>query len=120
MAASALIFAVGVTPLLRRVALQTGVIDAPAARKLHANPGAACWAARPSIWPSSWPCSSLATAAYINEVVGIFVGATLMSLMGLVDDTWGLGSYVKLAGQLLAAAILDLQRRAGAALWQLG
>ena len=33
-------------------------------------------------------------------------GATLMSFMGVADDRWGLGSYVKLAGQLLAAGIL--------------
>ena len=43
---------------------------------------------------------------YISQVVGIFVGATLMSFMGIADDRWGLGSYVKLAGQLLAACIL--------------
>ena len=43
---------------------------------------------------------------YIHEVVGIFIGATLVSLMGVVDDRWGLGSYVKLIGQLLAACIL--------------
>ena len=48
----------------------------------------------------------MATASYVNQVVGIFVGATLMSFMGVVDDRWGLGSYVKLAGQLLAAGIL--------------
>ncbi|RIK55187.1 MAG: undecaprenyl/decaprenyl-phosphate alpha-N-acetylglucosaminyl 1-phosphate transferase, partial [Chloroflexi bacterium] len=36
----------------------------------------------------------------------IFVGATLMSLMGVVDDRWGLGSYAKLAGQLVAAGVL--------------
>jgi UDP-GlcNAc:undecaprenyl-phosphate GlcNAc-1-phosphate transferase len=29
-----------------------------------------------------------------------------MSFMGIIDDRWGLGSYVKLAGQLGAAAIL--------------
>ena len=43
---------------------------------------------------------------YVNQVVGIVVGATLMSFMGVVDDRWGLGIYVKLAGQLLAAGIL--------------
>ncbi len=105
MAASALIFAIGSTPLLRRVALQTGVIDAPASRKLHANPvpllgGAAIYLA------FILALLFFGDRAYINEVVGIFVGATLMSLMGLVDDAWGLGSYIKLAGQLLAAGIL--------------
>ncbi len=29
-----------------------------------------------------------------------------MSLMGVVDDRWGLGSYVKLGGQLLAGILI--------------
>ena len=45
---------------------------------------------------------------YINQVIGIFSGATFISLMGVIDDRWGLGSYVKLGGQLFAAAILIL------------
>ncbi len=44
----------------------------------------------------------------MNEVVGIFVGASLVSLMGAIDDSRGLGAYVKLAGQLIAAGILVL------------
>ena len=51
---------------------------------------------------------------YVNQVVGIFVGATLMSFMGVVDDRWGLGSYVKLAGPGAGCGHPGLQRRAGA------
>ncbi|MEX1019178.1 MAG: MraY family glycosyltransferase, partial [Litorilinea sp.] len=50
----------------------------------------------------------LGDRAYINEVVGIFIGATLMSFMGVIDDRWGLGSYAKLVGQLVAGAVLVL------------
>ncbi len=104
-AASALIVAVGITPLMRRVALQTGTVDKPAARKIHANPvpllgGAAIYLAFIAV------LLFFGDREYVNQVVGIFVGATLMSFMGIVDDRWGLGSYVKLAGQLLAAGIL--------------
>ncbi len=104
-AASALVLAVGATPLMRRVALYLGVIDQPNARKIHVNPvpllgGAAIYIAFiVTLW-------ALGDRRYINEVVGVFLGATLMSLMGVVDDRWGLGSYVKLAGQFLAAGIL--------------
>ena len=38
MAASALILAIGGTPVMRMVALRFGVIDAPNARKIHASP----------------------------------------------------------------------------------
>lgn len=105
MAASALILAVGGTPLIRRLAMYYGVMDVPGARKIHASPvplmgGAAIYLA------FILALVFFGRRPYINEVVGIFVGATLISLMGLVDDRWGLGSYVKLGGQLLAAAIL--------------
>lgn len=105
MAASALILAVGGTPLIRRFALHYGVMDTPAARKIHKNPvplmgGAAIYIAFIAA------LLFFGRRAYINEVVGIFVGATLISLMGLVDDRWGLGSYVKLLGQIVAASIL--------------
>jgi UDP-GlcNAc:undecaprenyl-phosphate GlcNAc-1-phosphate transferase len=105
MAASALMLALGSTPLMRRVALRTGIVDQPAARKLHISPvpllgGAAIYVS------FILALLFLGDRAYVSEVVGIFVGASLVSLMGAVDDSRGLGSYIKLAGQLLAAGIL--------------
>ena len=105
MAASALMLAIGGTPVMRLVALRFGVIDQPAARKIHARPvpllgGAAIYVAFIVV------LLLLGDKRYVHEVVGIFLGATLVSLMGVVDDRWGLGSYVKLVGQLLAACIL--------------
>ena len=105
MAASALMLAIGSTPVMRLVALRFGVIDRPAARKIHTNPvpllgGAAIYVAFIIV------LLLFGDRRYIHEVVGIFVGATLVSLMGVVDDRWGLGSYIKLVGQLVAACIL--------------
>ncbi len=105
MAASALILALSGTPVMRLVALRFGVIDQPAARKIHHNPvpllgGAAIYVAFILV------LFLFGDRRYISEVVGIFIGATLMSLVGVVDDRWGLGSYIKLGGQLLAATIL--------------
>ncbi len=103
--ASALLLAVGVVPVMRRLALQTGTVDKPAARKIHSSPvpllgGAAIYLSFILV------LIFFGARDYINEVVGIFVGASLMSFMGVVDDRWGLGSYAKLAGQVLAAGIL--------------
>lgn len=105
MAASALVLALSSTPVMRLVALRFGVIDQPAARKIHHNPvpllgGAAIYVAFILV------LFLFGDRRYVHEVVGIFIGASLMSLVGVVDDRWGLGSYIKLAGQLLAAAIL--------------
>ncbi|MEZ4713597.1 MAG: MraY family glycosyltransferase [Caldilineaceae bacterium] len=105
MAASALVLAIGSTPVMRKVAIRYGVVDAPAARKIHASPvpllgGGAIYVA------FVLALLFLGNRFYINELVSIFIGATLMSLMGVVDDRWGLGSYVKLTGQLLAGCIL--------------
>jgi UDP-GlcNAc:undecaprenyl-phosphate GlcNAc-1-phosphate transferase len=104
-AASALLLAVGSTPLMRRAALRLGVTDKPDARKIHASPvpllgGLAIYLS------FIVALLLLGDRRYVNEVVGIFVGATIVSLMGVVDDRRGLGSYAKLGGQLLAAAIL--------------
>jgi UDP-GlcNAc:undecaprenyl-phosphate GlcNAc-1-phosphate transferase len=104
-AASALLLAMAVTPLMRRLALHTGTVDQPAARKIHANPvpllgGAAIYLTFILV------LVFFGDREYIGQVVGIIVGATLMSFMGVVDDRWGLGSYVKLAGQFIAAGIL--------------
>ena len=105
MAASALIIAVGGTPLVRYVALQMGILDQPAARKIHSSPvplmgGVAIYIAF---------IASLAfwgERSYVNEIVGIFVGATLVSIVGALDDSRGLGSYFKLAVHVVAAGIL--------------
>jgi UDP-GlcNAc:undecaprenyl-phosphate GlcNAc-1-phosphate transferase len=104
-ALSALLLALGVTPLMRRLALRLGVTDQPNARKIHSNPvpllgGAAIYLA------FIVALLVFGDRRYVSEVVGIFVGASLVSFMGVVDDRWGLGSYVKLGGQLLAAGIL--------------
>ena len=107
MAASALIIAIGGTPLVRYAAMQLGILDQPSARKVHHAPvplmgGAAIYIAfiaALAIWGER---------SYVNEVVGIFVGATLVSLVGALDDSRGVGSYLKLAIQIAAASILIL------------
>jgi UDP-GlcNAc:undecaprenyl-phosphate GlcNAc-1-phosphate transferase len=48
----------------------------------------------------------LGNRSHIVQVVGIVVGATLCSLMGLWDDRLGLHAIAKMGGQILAAIIL--------------
>lgn len=104
-ASVALVLSVLLTPLVRRLALRTGVVKQPNARGVHISPvpmmgGLAMYLAFVlALW-------LIGDRRYVNEIVGIFVGATLCSFMGVVDDRWGLGSYIKLGGQILAALIL--------------
>ncbi len=102
---TALTFSALATPVVRRLALHAGVVDAPSARKIHAAPvpllgGAAIYAA------FVIALIVLGDRAYIRELVGILLGATLVSLFGLADDHWGLHAYLKLGGQLLAGAVM--------------
>jgi UDP-GlcNAc:undecaprenyl-phosphate GlcNAc-1-phosphate transferase len=104
---SAFVLAVGVTPLVRRLAVKLGVVDKPAARKLHAS-------TTPLLGGAAIYLAFIATLAilgdrfYIQQVIGILLGATLCSFMGLWDDRLGLGALVKLVGQCAAAVILIL------------
>jgi UDP-GlcNAc:undecaprenyl-phosphate GlcNAc-1-phosphate transferase len=104
---TALTFSILGTPIARRLALLVGVLDAPNARKLHGSPvpllgGAAIYVA------FLIALVVLGDQRYIRELVGIVLGATLVSLFGLADDRWGLHAYMKLGGQLLAGAVLIL------------
>jgi len=104
---TALTFSILATPLVRRLALHVGVVDTPSARKIHGAPvpllgGAAIYAG------FMLALLFLGDRFYIRELVGILLGATLVSLFGLADDHWGLHASLKLCGQVLAGVILIL------------
>ncbi|EFO80418.1 glycosyl transferase family 4 [Oscillochloris trichoides DG-6] len=103
----ALTFSVVTTPLARRTALRTGVVAIPRVRDLHLAPvpllgGTAIY--------GGFVVALLlfGDQRHIRELVAILLGATLISLFGLVDDRWGLRASIKLLGQLLAGGILIL------------
>jgi len=102
---SAFVLAVGVTPLVRRLAIKLGVVDRPAARKIHAR-------TTPLLGGAAIYLAFIVTLAilgdrfYVQQVIGIFLGATVCSFMGLWDDRLGLGALVKLVGQIAASLLL--------------
>ncbi len=103
--AAALIFAIGATPVAQRVAVRLGVLDHPAARKAHLQPvplmgGAAIYLAIIAAMVV------FSDRFQLPQLVGIFLGATLVSFLGVWDDRWGLRPVLKLLGQGLAAGIL--------------
>ena len=105
--ASALVMAIGGTPVARRIALRLGIIDQPNARKLHVDPipllgGLAIYGAFIAA------VLLFGNRFRLNELVSILVGASLMSFLGVWDDRRGLSPFLKLVGQFMAASILVL------------
>lgn len=104
---SALIFSIVTMPVARRVAQRYNVLDAPSARKVHANPvpllgGIAIYLA---VIASLLLFGQL---EYVQQTASILIGATLMSVLGVWDDKRALGPAVKLAGQVGVASLLFL------------
>lgn len=101
----ALIFAIGGTPVARKLAWRLGIIDQPSASKVHLKPiprlgGLAIYIA-----------FILALLIFedrfrIPQLVSILMGATLVSFLGVWDDRWSLHPLLKLVGQIVAALIL--------------
>ncbi len=104
-AITALVLAAVATPVVRRVAWRYGFVDQPGLRKVHAAPmprlgGVAIYLG------FILALLLLGTRFRINELVGIMVGATLVSLIGGIDDRRPVNPLPKLAVQALAAGIL--------------
>jgi len=102
---ASLIVSVGGTPLARGLARRLGFIDQPSERKVHKTPiprlgGLAIYGA-----------FLLALLLFgqrfrLPQLLGIVIGATVVSFFGLWDDRWGLPPLVKLLGQITATGIL--------------
>jgi len=113
-------------PVARRVAFAAGILDEPAARKVHHAPtpllgGAAVYAA--------FAVTVVFNFNFSRGLKGILVGATVVVVLGVLDDVWNLPAPVKLAGQVAAVgaavaygAVLSVAPHwlAGAAVLNLG
>ncbi|MCL5952846.1 MAG: undecaprenyl/decaprenyl-phosphate alpha-N-acetylglucosaminyl 1-phosphate transferase [Chloroflexi bacterium] len=103
--ATALVFAIGGTPLARRLAVHVGVVDRPNERKIHAGPmpllgGVAMYGA------FLIALVLFADRFYISQIVSIIVGATWVSFLGIWDDRVGMSAGLKLIGQIFGGLIL--------------
>lgn len=116
--ASALVIAIGGTPLARHLALRLGITDQPGARKIHVNPIPLLGGL--AIYGAFIVALLLFGNRYaLSELVSILVGASLMSFLGVWDDRRSLSPLLKLLGQLLAASILVISGvRIGTFQWE--
>ncbi|MCL6430240.1 MAG: undecaprenyl/decaprenyl-phosphate alpha-N-acetylglucosaminyl 1-phosphate transferase [Anaerolineae bacterium] len=105
--ASALLLAAAATPLARQLGSRWGFVDRPGERKIHRT-------TMPRLGGVAIYLSFIVALLlfgdrfYVRQVVGIFVGATLVSAVGLWDDRRSLRAVTKLMGQLVAAGLLIL------------
>ena len=91
---AALTLALGVTPLARRMAFRTDMVDRPSGRKFHTDPtpllgGVAIYTAVIAA------LLLFGDRFYVSQVAGIVIGATLISFLGFWDDRVSLPAWLK-------------------------
>jgi UDP-GlcNAc:undecaprenyl-phosphate GlcNAc-1-phosphate transferase len=90
------------TPLAARIAQRVGAVATPRERDLHEEP-------TPRLGGLAILAGVLLSGALFlpnsQEVRGILLGATMITLIGALDDVFDLAAPVKLAGQTAAALI---------------
>lgn len=101
-----------VTPLVRTWALKFGAVAKIRSRDIHTTPtprwgGLAMWIAM-ALTFAMVNHLSLVGKSFGRETLGIFLAASLLVFIGLIDDRFELDALTKLAGQALAAGILLL------------
>ena len=102
---AALVIAALTMPLARWAAVRWGVrTPPPSGRRIHAGPVPLLGGA--AIWLGFVLTLVLFERGVVVETASIVLAATLVTLVGLWDDRWGLKPVVKLAGQVVAAGLI--------------
>jgi UDP-GlcNAc:undecaprenyl-phosphate GlcNAc-1-phosphate transferase len=93
------------TPLMRFLATKVNVMDYPSGKKVHTRPMPLLGGL--AIYFAFFTAISLTLHAD-KILVGILVGGTVLMVVGIIDDKFGLMPRVKLFGQFIAALITVL------------
>lgn len=105
MALTALVCVTLAVPVVRRVAWRYGFVDRPGLRKVHSQ-------ATPRLGGVAIYLGFIVALAVLgnrfrlNEAIGILIGATMVSVVGGIDDRNPVNPLPKLAVQVLAAGVL--------------
>lgn len=103
------------TPIARRFAVRIGAMTVVRDRDVHTIPtprlgGAAMFL---GVAAALLVASRLPTLQAVNqrfsEPRALLMGGGIVFVLGAIDDKWGLDAVTKLAGQILAAAVIVLQ-----------
>jgi UDP-GlcNAc:undecaprenyl-phosphate GlcNAc-1-phosphate transferase len=102
------------TPVVRRLSLRFGAIDRPSDRKVHPKPtptlgGQALWLAILVGLGIAYLIPSFRGLFQASsEPLGVLLAATVIVVIGSVDDVRGISAPAKVAGQILAGGLLIL------------
>jgi len=105
--AVALIASMGLTVPVRRLALRTGMVDHPGPRKVHVQP-------MPLLGGLAIYLGVLIALLVtmdgpaLTQVIGIYAGATLVAVVGILDDRGLLHHQIKLFGAMPLAVVILL------------
>ena len=110
----ALAIAALVTPVVRRLAMQLGAVDAPGGRRVHAGEiprlgGIALIVAFFGALVSLFLLDSSLAGLFFQEpkrVIGLVVGGVMVATLGVADDLRGVRAWHKLAVQAMAATVV--------------
>ena len=107
MAFLALAFSLLLVPQVAKLAIKIGAVDKPNARKVHTRimPRMGGLAIYISFFAVLFLSHGLT-----RQLLGLFLGGTVLVLVGIVDDMKDIPAKVKLCGQLLAACIVRFSR----------
>src|SRR5580700_1995425 len=105
--ATAMVASMGLTVPVRQLALRVGMVDHPGPRKVHLQPipllgGLAIYLGVLIALLVSMDGPAL------TQVIGIYAGATLVAVVGILDDRGLLHHQIKLFGAMPAAALILL------------
>jgi UDP-GlcNAc:undecaprenyl-phosphate GlcNAc-1-phosphate transferase len=102
------------TPLVRRLAVRVGAITEPRDRDVHAIPtprlgGLAMYGGVVIAMVVAQNLPALrAGLADSAEIKAVLIGGGVITLLGAVDDKWGLDALTKLTGQIFATGLMVL------------
>jgi UDP-GlcNAc:undecaprenyl-phosphate GlcNAc-1-phosphate transferase len=102
-----LIAAMGLTIPVRQLALRVGMVDHPGPRKVHVQPMPLLGGLAIYLGVLIALLVSLDGPA-LTQVIGIYAGATLVAVVGILDDRGLLHHQIKLFGAMPAAAVILL------------
>jgi UDP-GlcNAc:undecaprenyl-phosphate/decaprenyl-phosphate GlcNAc-1-phosphate transferase len=114
------------TPVVQWIATRLRIVDRPGGRRIHRSPvprlgGIAVYAAFVAAVLVALPIEQpihvthdshqlIVTIPYLpaidRRILGLLLGATLVTCVGIIDDARGMSPAVKLGGQILSAAVL--------------
>jgi UDP-GlcNAc:undecaprenyl-phosphate/decaprenyl-phosphate GlcNAc-1-phosphate transferase len=106
----AALFALILTPVVKKIAIGIGAVDAPNHRKVHTRimprlGGLAIFLAFIGGFFVVYPALNAAEA---KVALGLVIGGSIIVLVGALDDKYELSPRVKLLGQVIAACIIVL------------